>query len=265
MKKDEHENPIEDEIFLSGSSSSSSSLQSDDILETTAALEVTSLADNTPAVKESFEEEDSKENVAICVGGSVSTSNADLLNHSHKIERSNTLSFTDSSEVKDAMIGGSTGIATECSIDNASVPSPSQKKNVDEKEPMPVDHSAGPSSHVDSVEVKSTNNCMEKTGKTKSVENLSSRLNGRHSTKPLFAPGFLDRHSQNNKSFKGREAGKAPPVKHGQELSNCSISIFRNGRLVSPRISVRNNNDVNSGFDSTSQKRVRFADELNLS
>lgn len=264
MKKDEQENLKEDEIFLSGSSSSfsssSSSFQSDDILVTTAALEVISLADNSPAVKESFEEEDSKENVDICVGGSVSTSNADLLNHSHEIERSNTLSFTDSSEVKDAMIGGSTGIGTECSIDNASVPS---QNHVDEKEPMPVDHSAGPSSHVDSVEVKSTNNCMGKTGKTESVENLSSRLNGRHSTKPLFAPGFLDRHSQ-NKSFKGGEEGKAP-VKHGQELSNGSISILRNGRIVSPRISVRNNNDVNNGFHSTSQKRVSFADELNLS
>lgn len=268
----------------------SSSLQSDDILETMAdsTLEEISLANNTSDVKEGFEEEDLKENfpmdVDICVEGSVSAGNAELVNHSHEIEQRNTLSLTDSSEidvlaierpvshpseVEDAT-GGSTGINTECLIDNASVPT---QNHVDEKEQMPVKFSAVPSSQVDFVEIKSADNCRENTGKAKSGDNLSSsiaehstgrRSSRRHSCgnlKPLFAPGFLDRHSQ-NKSLKGE--GKAS-VKLGQQISNGSINCCRNG-IVSPGISVDNggsvrNNDVHSGCQSEKREQVRLSDE----
>lgn len=249
--------------------SSSGSLQSDDILETKtdSTLEEISLANNSPDVKVGFEEEDSKEifpmDVDICVGGSVSTVSDDLVNQSHEIERSNTLSLTDSSKVEDPTTGGSTGIGTEFSIDNASVPTQNHV-DVDEKEQTPVNDSAVPSSHMDSLEFKSTNNCMEKTGKAE-----SSSLNGRHSRgnlKPLFAPGFLDKHSQ-DKSLKGGEGKKS--VKHGQELSNGSISFCRNGGIPSPDISSDNggsvrNNGANNGSHSKRKKKVRFADELYL-
>lgn len=233
--------------------SGSSSLQSDNILETTAdsTLEEISLASNSPDVKEGFDEEDPKEifpmDVDICVGGSVS---ADI--DVSKIESQ----VSCPSEVEDAT-EGSTGITAECSIDNAFVHT---ENHVDEKEQMPVDQSTMPSSQVDSVEIKSTNNCLEKAEKAESGDDCKEKAGKatRHScgnSKPLFAPGFLDRHSQ-NKSFKGGE-GKAS-AKHGQELSNGSFS--RNGEIVSPGISSENggsvrNNDVHSDGSHSKRKK----------